>query len=144
MGVGYIPEKGTLKTARSKVQTNTNGDGLILIKVPGTNGKKSRLVEGGEGWFDNPHPDDWVKISISDEDNILGNGAGFEAGSYYDGEVPYDNQGWYICSHRKYVSMKALSDMGNLLGGLYLKIIVKKGDNSQDWFRCNFKWGSFE
>lgn len=144
MGVGFKPERGTLKTARVKIQTDINGDATILLKVPGTTGVKSRLVEGGAGWFDSPHADDFIKISISDEDNILGYGAGVEVGSYYDADVATDNQGWYIPFHSKSIDISALADMGHLIGGLYLKIAIKKGDNSQDWFRCNIKWGAFE
>ncbi len=40
--------------------------------------------------------------------------------------------------------MDAIADMAQLPAGLYLKIAVKKGDNSQDWFRCNIKWGTID
>ena len=144
MGVGRIPEKGTLKTARVKMQTDVNGDASVLLKVPGTTGQKTRLIEGGTGWFDNPHADDFVKISIIDQDNMLGAGAGSEVGGYYDNEVPADNQGWYIPHHAKQIEMMAITDMAHLVAGLYLKIEVKKGDGSQDYFRANVKWGTID
>lgn len=138
-----IPSRGTLKTVRGKVQTDVSGDGSILIKVPGTVGEKTRLIQGGSGWFDTHHADDYVKISVTDEDNILGGGAGVEISGYYDSEVPTDNQGWYVPSSG-YIEMDAIADMAQLPAGLYLKITVKKGDSSQDWFRCNIKWGTID
>ncbi len=138
-----IPSRGTLKTAKGKVQTNVNGDGVLLLKVPGVLGEKTRLIQGGAGWFDNHHADDSVKISVTDEDNILGGGAGLEVSGYYDEEVSSDNQGWFI-PLSGYIEMDAIADMAQLPAGLYLKIAVKKGDNSQDWFRCNIKWGTID
>ena len=66
-----IPARGTLKTARSKVQTDISGNGTILLQVPGTAGSYSRLIKGGAGWFDTHHADDNVCLAITDEDNIL-------------------------------------------------------------------------
>ena len=136
-----IPEKGTLRTAKVKVQTDTNGDATVLLKVPGEIGVESRVIKGGNGWFDTHHADDFIKIFISDEDDILGGGAGVIVSSYTDDDIPPANQGWYV-PPSGYGDMSAIADMGSLLGGLYLKIVVKKGDNTQEWFRANIKWGS--
>lgn len=138
-----IPARGQLKTARSKVQTDINGDGIILLKIPGNAGSYSRLIKGGVGWFDSHHADDNVCMAITDEDNILGGGAGVEVASYYDDEVPAANRGWYIPPSGS-LEIHAITDIAELLAGLYLKITVKKGDNSQDWFRCNINWGTID
>jgi len=131
---------GTLQLARIKITTNASGYGSHALKVPGTAGDmSSRLIIGGQGWSDNYHADDVVKICLTDEDNILGYGAGSVIKAYTDLGVPSGNQGWFTPKGEP-LDLDSFSGIGSLLAGLYLKIEVQKGDNSIDIFRCNIKW----
>jgi hypothetical protein len=138
-----IPDRSTLKMARCKVTTDGAGLGIILLKIPGTSGVLGeRIVNGGAGWFKTPHDDDYIKVFVTDEDDILGGGAGAQIGSYTDEGVPAGNQGWYAPKSAPVFGMHKIGDMnGLLMGGLYLKMYVQKGDNSVDDFWCNLEWG---
>ena len=143
MGI-TIPSRTTLKMAKVKITTDTSGDGSALLKVPGTPGGsgQGRWVQGGEGWFSNAHEDDHIDIQITDEDNILGAGAGAVISTYTDTDVPTANQGWWVPYDKKGVSIVAIEGTGFVPAGLYIKVIVKKGGAPlEDTFRCNIKWG---
>lgn len=134
-----ISLRSTLQIARMKFQTDINGDGYGLIKAP-TGG---RSVYGGTGWFDTPHADDVVYCDVTDEDNTLGYGAGFVVKSYVDLTTDPACQGWYI-PPQGYLDIRPIAELATIPENLYLKIIVKKGDGSQDWFRCNINWGTVD
>lgn len=138
-----IPDTTTLLMVRAKVTTDGTGAATILLKVPGTIGLVgARKMDGGLGWFNTPHADDTFMISHTDEDNILGYGAGFQIGTYADQDVMMANRGWYIPFHKKYAEIHKMSEVhGDLIGGCYLKVTLQKGDNSVDVFRTNIEWG---
>lgn len=142
MTTSVIPERATLRMARVKAAT-VNGEAVTLIKVPGTPGVDiGRVVSGGAGWFENPHPDDHVLVYITDEDNITGQGAGQVVGKYIDDDVADQNQkGWYINKHKGYIDIHEIQMFGIIPPGFYLKIVATKGDGSSDTFRGNIKWG---
>lgn len=139
-GTYSIPDTGTLKMAKVKAAT-VNGVATLLIKVPGTFNpdRPARIIEGGKGWFEGSHHDDSAEVFITDEDNILQQGAGTPVGSYTDTGVPEANQGWFL--YKGELEVRALAGIGRLLGGLWVKIIAKTGDNRADTFRANIIWG---
>ena len=140
-----IPERSKLVMAKIKITTDGSGYGSTTIKVPGIPGKSGeRIISGGDGWFESQHPDDTVKVSLTDEDNLLGSGSGYMIGSFYDTEVGSGNQGWYVPAPWKVVQLSAIANLTHLTGGMYLKIEVQKGDNTVDTFRANIRWGEPE
>lgn len=140
MTITVIPQQASLKAARGKAAT-ISGIATVKILIPGTINQDLRIISSGRGWFENIHPDDTVKVTIVDDDNILGYGVGAEIGSYVDDEVPADNRGHYICEHIKFVDMTSITYFGEAPAGFYLKVEATKGDLSADTFRCNIKWG---
>ena len=134
-------EKATLKLVKSKSATQ-NGISIILLKVPGDSAKgEGRVVESGICWFLSPHVDDYVEVYITDEDNILGYGAGFVIASYTETELNADNKGWFFPPSEPILKASALGDFGFIPSGFYLKIIATKGNSLADVFYCNIKWG---
>jgi hypothetical protein len=130
-----IPDRATVQLARGKADT-VSGTATVLIKVP-TVGRK---ISGGLSWFGTPHPDDYLHVMISDEDNLLGYGAGATIASYTDTGVPSANQGWFI-PPSGFALVERLVEFGNVPGGLYVKIVGTKGDGSSDTLRVNLHWG---
>lgn len=128
-----------LKTARAKGDT-VDGIATILIEVP----EDGRFVSKGRIWFQNQHADDHFKVYVSDENNVLGYGAGTVVGSYTDDDMAEDNQGHYICTHQKWSLLEALQGLGDLPGMLFLKVVAVKGDLSADTARINLEWGKRE
>ena len=138
----HIPDRINMRLARGKVTTDGSGNGTLLLKVPGTaGGLAQRVIEGGYGWFETPHRDDSFVIHITDEDDILGGGAGAVVGGFTDMDVPVANRGWYFPEPNPLVDLRSLGGKGRLMGGLYLRVKVNKGDDSVDTFRINVKWG---
>lgn len=143
----YVPEKATLKIARCKQSENADGVYTATIKIPGTVTKPAksidgRVISGGRAWFEAPHKDDRVEIHITDEDNIMGAGAGYVVGSYTDNEMVAECRGWWICEHIKYLDIRELVSTGFVDSGFYLKVIATAGDaRTTDTFRLNIKWG---
>jgi hypothetical protein len=141
MSINIMPERASLRMARGKADT-TDGIATLLVKIPGTPGQdEGRVISGGAGWFGNLHEDDYVKVYITDEDNITGAGAGAIVGKYTDEDVAEEDRGWYINKHKGWVDVRELQMFGIIPPGLYLKIVATKGDLSSDTFRMNIKWG---
>jgi hypothetical protein len=137
-----LTDQATVQMARLQIITNENGLGAEVLKIPGTPGVLgTRIIKGGMGWFETPNAGDYVKVVVTDEDNILGYGAGVTIGSYTDADVPTENQGWFVPPNQFLYLERVGSTNGYLLGGLYIKIIVQTGDATQDVFRCNLVWG---
>jgi hypothetical protein len=136
----YIQETATevsLKSGSAKSTSDANGLATILMKIPGT-----RYVKSGQMWFSGTlHPDDSFKVLITDEDNILGYGAGAIVGGYIDTQLPADNQKTYINIHKKYAELESISGVGKLVANLYIKIIAQTGDNRVDTFYATVAWG---
>lgn len=140
-----MPEKAKLQMVTGKIQLDGSGEGSMAIKIPGTVGDPgARTVEGGSGWFETPNHDDLVKISLVDNDNIIGSGSGYEVGTFHDAEVPAANQGWRIPYHDGVLRIDKIAESTRLMGGLYLNIDAKTGDGTADVFRFNIKWGKPE
>ena len=126
-----------LRMACGKADTE-NGASTILIKIP----SEGRYVAGGISWFLNPHKDDKISVYVSDEDNILGLGAGAIVGSYTDSDVAEENRGWYLTTSTKQIEAKPVqvNDLGFVMANLYLKIVGTKGDVSTDTLYVNLHW----
>lgn len=131
-----IPDRATVQMACGKAAT-VAGVANILIKVP-TGGRK---INGGIAWFEAHNLDDRVQVLVTDEDNILGYGAGFVVAGYTDLSVPSGNQGWYIPRDSGEIKIERLIEFGSLTQNLYIKIIGITGDSRADTLRVNLHWG---
>jgi len=132
----FIPDRATVQMACGKAAT-VSGTATILIKIPAA----TRKIAGGSAWFETPHFDEKVKIYVTDEDNLLGYGAGFTVGGYTDADVPADNQGLYIPKAQGFAEVQKLVDFATLPALMYLKIVGITGDNRSDTLRVNLAWG---
>jgi hypothetical protein len=133
----------------SSAQQDVGGDSLatLLIKIPGTPGSTDgRWINGGIAWFDDQHKDDRVvSVSFTDEDNILGYGAGFVVGSYTDYNLDEPQQGWRIPNKRGVIEVEAIGGYGFAPSGFYLKIVGKKGGSlTTGTFYINIEWAKVE
>jgi hypothetical protein len=137
-----IPQRASLRLAKVKADT-VSGVATALLKVPGTPGvDKGRLIQGGTAWFGIPTLSDQIEVHISDEDNILGQGAGTIIASYTDSDVPEANKGWFIPKSDLGIQVTAFAELAAIPAGFYLKIVGKKGDlNLSDTLFVNIKWG---
>lgn len=137
----------TVKLASAQQDVGNDSKATILIKVPGTPGSgDGRWISGGIAWFDDQHKDDRiVGVYFSDEDDILGYGAGTAVGSYTDDEVLEGQQGWRIPNKRGMIEVEALGGYGFAPAGFYLKIVGKKGgDITTGTLYLNIEWGKVE
>jgi hypothetical protein len=118
------------------------GQCVLLLRVPGIPGQGKRFVASGMAWFENPELLDRVMVYISDEDNLLGQGAGIIIGSYTDDEAEESKRGWFIPPGRGYADAQAIGGYGELPSGFYLKIIgIKQTPAIGGKFFCNIEWG---
>lgn len=131
-----IPDRATVQIACGKAATVT-GVATILIKIPAP----TRKISGGSAWFETQHFDDKVKIYVTDEDNLLGYGAGFVVGGYTDSDIPSENQGLYIPKIKGVAEVQKLTDFATLPALMYLKIVGVTGDTRADTLRVNLNWG---
>lgn len=131
-----IPDRATVQMARMKCDT-VSGVATCKIKIPAD----ARKINGGLAWFGNHHADDFIAVYITDEDNLLGYGAGFVVGGYTDAAVPEANRGWFIPTTAPYVSIERLVEFGTLPPNMWLKIVGTKGDGAADTLRINLHWG---
>lgn len=136
MAVNEIPDRAIVQLARAKAATSS-GVATILLKIPAA----GRLIDGGRAWFETPHFDDFISVYVTDEDNLLGYGAGAVIGGYTDTDVPIDNRGTFIPKTAPYVELTRLVDFGHLPGNMYLKIVGTTGDLRADNLRVNLHWG---
>lgn len=134
--MGDIPDRATVQMARMKVAT-VAGTSTCLVKIPAL----GRKINGGLAWFETPHFDDILKVFVTDEDNLLGAGAGTVIAGYTDLEVPADNQGWFLAKNAPYITIERLVEFGTLPGNMYLKIVGITGDARVDTLRVNLHWG---
>ena len=133
-GNNRIDQLGHLKAFCGKITCDQTGVGTLDIPIPGEVGKKgARLIVAGEGWFDTYHPDDQMT-----EIGIAHPQAGMLA-EYLDREVANEMQGRYF-PPSGVMRIEAPTKMGSLVGGLLLRISVKKGDGSAGVFRFNIDW----
>jgi hypothetical protein len=122
--------------------------GTATLQIPGTFGglnppANGRYIDEGMAWFTPGCDGDIVtQIAIVDNDNILGQGAGFVCGTYCDTQVPTANQGWAL--HPVFpTEVSTLGWYGFIPSGLYLVIAVTRSATAtvNGNFYCNIKWG---
>ena len=129
----------TLKICSNKAST-ASGIASVLFKIP----DGGRYIDGGEAWFGSHHADDKAEIYITDEDNLLGYGAGVVVGSYTDDAVTgYQQSGWFF-GPDGLLKCNALAGFGVPPAGFYLKVTGTKGDLSSDTLYVNIRWGQEE
>ena len=136
----------TLKMAHGHADVQQDGTATILLKIPGTPGSgDGRWLSSGMAFFDNWVAGDMILgVWFTDEDNLLGNGAGFLVGSYTDDDMDSDMQGWHI-PPIGHIEAEAIGGYGFAPAGFYIKIIGKKGGTiTTGKLYCNFEWGKVE
>lgn len=136
----------TIKLSHGETDVDESGNAIILLKIPGIAGSgDGRWISSGIAFFDTHTPGDKVTgVYFTDEDNILGYGAGFIVGSYTDDEVPEINRGWAI-PPTGWVKAEALGGYGFAPAGFYIKVIAfKAGASPSGKFYCNWEWGKVE
>lgn len=133
----------TLKICSGTGAVGIDGIATVLIKVPGTHGSgDGRWISSGMAFFDVHHPDDKVNsVRFTDEDNILGYGAGFVVGSYTDDDADSANQGWHI-PPPGWVEAEAIGGYGFAPSGFYIKVVGTKGGGATTGnLYMNIEWG---
>jgi len=120
----------------------------VTLQIPGTfNGvnppANGRYIDEGEAWFYPGADGDAVTgITITDNDNLLGMGAGTVIGTYSDIQVPTANQGWAL--HPVFpTEVSTLGWYGFIPSGMYLNISIQRSATAtvNGNFYCNLKWG---
>ena len=133
-----------LKMACSEGSTDSSGDVVIDMKIPGTDpALLSRFIRDARIWFDDPEPGDKIiSVVIIDIDAIV-YPANTIVGSYTDDEVPSANQGWFMSSEKSIV--EALTGFGELPEAFYLRLVAKKGSAVLGKkIRINLHWAKAE
>ena len=131
-----IPQRVELKMASAKSLSSASGEAVLEFKIP----TPKRIMFGGFAHFDGLHPDDKItEISIVDIDGIVAP-AGTKVGFFTDIDMPAINQGWYVDKNGQ-IDMPSIGGGEEGLGGLYVCIKAQTGDNRQDTFRVNVRWG---
>jgi hypothetical protein len=133
---GY-PRNMQAKLVKAKADTIL-GIATILIPVPAG----GRLIQAGKMFFGNKTQGDFVNISVTDEDNTLGFGAGAIVGGYIDTDMQAVNQGAWIPYYSGEIMTQPLVTLGFLQGGLYVKIVGTKGNLLlSDTLYVSVAWG---
>lgn len=136
-----------VKLASAGADVDANSMATILIKIPGTpNSGAGRWIDGGTAWFDEQHKDDRImSVEFTDEDNLLGYGAGTVVGTYTDTELDSAQQGWRIPNKRGMIEVIAMGGYGFAPAGFYMKITGKKGGGlTTGTLYMNVMWGKVE
>ena len=136
----------TLKLVHGEDTVDGSGNATILIKVPGTPGSSDgRWISSGIAFFDvHTAGDKVLGVYFTDEDDILGYGAGFVVGSYTDDEADSGQQGWAIPPNG-FVKAEAIGGYGFAPAGFYVKVVGKKaGALPTGKFYVNLEWGRVE
>jgi hypothetical protein len=117
----------TLKIASIQAAVGGDGRATLLLKIPGTFGTEDgRWISSGIAFFDTWNAGDMIEsVRFTDEDNLLGGGAGAVIGSYTDEEVDDANKGWPIPPN-KWIKAEAIGGYGFAPAGFYIKIVGKK------------------
>ena len=143
----------TLKLVSSSQVVDSNGQAILLIKIPGApnlTGDQTlpgRFLSAGMAWFSSPANDDRVAgVYFTDEDNLLGQGVGFVVGSYTEDELDTAFKGWYIPQPRNYMECESIGFYGFAAAGFYIKIIGQSGNGFVEGkkFYMNLEWGKKE
>ena len=136
MTLAYVPQSIKLLLVNAKAAT-VSGVATALIKVP-----EDREITGGEGCFLNQATGDSIQAFVTDEDNVLGYGAGFVVSAFQDTLVPAANQGYYMLGNNPVKIAPLVNDDPSVLpANLYLKIVATKADLSADTLFINIFWG---
>jgi len=137
----------TLKLAHGEATVDSEtGLATVLIKIPGTpNSGDGRWISCGIGFFDVHTPGDKVLgVYFTDEDNLLGYGAGTVIGSYTDDDAAEENRGWAV-PPSGWLKAEAVGGYGFGPSGFYIKVIGKKaGESPSGKFYINMEWGKVE
>lgn len=143
----YVEAETIKETALPKMYkgkaTVSSQVATVLMKIPGTAGTDYRYLKGAFGWFENYHADDYIKAYLTDEDNILGYGAGTVIREFTDTEAADANEGWFAPPD-KVIEIMGIETVMEILSGLYVKVVAYKGDTTADTFRVNMYWGKRE
>ncbi|NIU83396.1 MAG: hypothetical protein GWN64_07935 [Candidatus Thorarchaeota archaeon] len=118
-----------------------DGVATVFLKIPGTPGESLRYLKGGFGWFGNPGHGDKIKVYLTDEDNMMGEGSGYTVASFNDEEAEEQYRGWLISPHDPIITVEGFEDYMEIASGLYLKVVAIKGDSSSDTFYMNLYQG---
>ncbi len=137
----------TLKIASTSADVDENGYATALLKIPGVPGSgDGRYLTSGIAFFSTHQSGDKViSITIVDQDNLLGYGAGVTIGSYTDSDVDSANSGWFMMP-KGYLRAETIGGYGFAPAGFYFKVVGKKvslGPTSEKMF-VNFEWGKKE
>lgn len=136
----------TLKLAHGFASVGEDSTATILMQIPGTPGTTDgRWISSGVAFFDTITAGDLIQsVRFTDEDNILGQGAGYVVGSYTDDDAPSDNQGWAIPPNG-WIKCEAIGGYGFAPAGFYIKIVGKKANGATSGtFYVNLEWGKVE
>lgn len=120
----------------------------ITIKIPGTFAGPNppapgRYIDEGLAWASPGADGDVITdVMVVDLDDVLGMGANTVIGTYFDSEVPAENQGWAL--HPVFpVEVDTIGWYGFIPAGLYLIITVQRASTASvaGNFYVNLKWG---
>lgn len=125
-----------------------NGDCILSVKIPGELSpiatrymSLAYFVTDVFGWGDRI-----TKIEITDEDNLLGAGAGYVVDALHDIDLTAANQGWYFYPSeggKGEVEVTPSDKFGELNGGLYIKATLKRAVGSPATKALvNLDWGA--
>lgn len=126
------------------ITDSSNGTIVATLKVPGTPGSgEGRYLSSGSAWFSPQSDDDRVTVFVTDEDNLLGYGAGTVVGTYTDTDVPAENSGWYIPAKMGFIKVEAFAGYGFVPAGMYIKVVGHKGGSAPftGTMYINLEWG---
>lgn len=133
-------DKGDFKMG-SALKSFVVADGLthsFTMKIPGTYPAVGRLMFRGDMWVGTATGGDRAYVQVTDEDNILGAGAGLVVGDYRDTDMDAANQGHYLKNGE--VSLGGIAGYGPAVGGLYLKTTLVVPAARNDTIYANVHW----
>lgn len=159
-----IPTRSQLRMICTSGTTDANGYIELDLKIPGDPMQgEQRVLEGGQGWFDNhSHGDIFKGVYVIDIDNlVLGktmaeNGLTAEQalaaiqndypdypimGQFHEKSVtPPAQSGWFFY-HTNPVDVKSIGGSEDVPSGFYLRFMAQKASAIVDNFRVNIFWG---
>lgn len=102
----------------------------IKIKCPGTPGVTGRYLIDGYCFTDAFYFGDRIsKVQVTDEDDLLGGGAGTVLKTYHDADLPTANQGWMLWAEPSGTGGCDLDNAGGFAdfpAGMYLYVEITK------------------
>jgi hypothetical protein len=157
-----IPNRSKLKMACASAISSASGEIDLPVKIPGTPGLGTRVIDGGSGWFDTPIPGDrFAGVNIEDIDGLLkiplisGGMSEQEAidalqqtypaypiiGKFHEDSVtPPMEEGWFMFPDGRTI-VESIGEEETLPSGFYLRFLAQKASAVVDTFRVNIFWG---